>query len=180
RLVGRRELFGDFSPDAPAIELANVHHLEKLVDGAPLRRPAWYFDVRVQGGGAVDITTHVVDQTQWLVEDRGIAPKMTLDAAREWATRVPLEGFRRITGEAEFPPELTPRVSDGALALFCDAELQYRIGDVTARATVSWNVSTPPGGGDTSVTVARGTGADIAMERTAETGHRRRLLVRPH
>src|SRR5712691_9308786 len=94
RLVDSRELFGDFRAGGPAIELASVHHLEKLVDGAPLRRPAWYFDVRVQGGGAVDISTHVVDQTQWLMEDRGLAPgEMRLDSARQWATPVPLEAF---------------------------------------------------------------------------------------
>jgi hypothetical protein len=71
-------------------------------------------------------------------------------------------------------------VHDGALDYFCNAELAYRIGDVAARAAVSWNVSTPPGGGDTSATVARGTRADVLMERAAHTGYRRKLLVQPH
>jgi predicted dehydrogenase len=181
RLVDSRELFGDFRADDPAIELASVHHLEKLVDGAPLRRPPWFFDVRVQGGGAVDITTHVVDQTQWLFEGRGVAPAETrLDSARQWATPVALEAFRRITDETEFPPELRACVHDGVLDYLCNAELAYRIGDVAARAAVSWNVSTPPGGGDTSATVARGTKADVLMERAAHTGYRRKLLVQPH
>jgi predicted dehydrogenase len=182
RLVDSRELFGDFQAGGPAIELASVHYLEKLVDGAPLRRPAWFFDVRVQGGGAVDIPTHVVDQTQWLFEDRGVAPGETprLDSARQWATPVPLEAFRRVTGETDFPPELRACVHDGVLDYFCNAELQYRIGDVAARASVSWNLSTPPGGGDTSVTVVRGTRAEVVMERTADTGYRRKLLVRAH
>jgi predicted dehydrogenase len=182
RLVGSRELFGDFRGDGPAIELVSVHHLEKLVDGAPLRRPPWYFDVRVQGGGAVDITTHVVDQSQWLCEGRGLADGETprLDSAREWATPVALEAFRRITGEAEFPPELGPCVHGGVLDYSCNAELAYRIGGVTIRAAVSWKVSTPSGGGDTSLTVARGTRADVLMERAAHTGYRRKLLVQPH
>src|SRR4030095_16755268 len=48
RLVGDRDIFGAFATgdDAPAIRLASVHHLEKVVNGAPLRRPAWDFDVR--------------------------------------------------------------------------------------------------------------------------------------
>jgi len=181
RLVDSRELFGEFRAGGPAIELASVHHLEKLVDGAPLRRPPWYFDVRVQGGGAVDISTHVVDQTQWLVEDRGLAQgEIRLDSARQWATPVPLEAFSRITGESEFPPELKPSVRGGVLDYFCNAELEYRIAGVAARASVSWNVSSPPGGDDTSASVARGTRADVTMERAAHTGYRRKLFVRPH
>ena len=182
RLVDNRDVFGDFRDGEPAIELESVHHLEKLVDGAPLRRPWWFFDVRVQGGGAVDIPTHVVDQTQWLVEDRGIAASQTprLLSARAWPTSVPLDAFRRITGELEFPRELRPCVAGDVLGYACNAELQYRIGPVAARATVSWRLSSPSGGGDTHATVARGTRAGIWMERAAHTGHRRRLLVRPH
>src|SRR5437899_12705654 len=47
KLVGTPALFGAFRDDGVAIEQEGVHHLEKLVDGAPLRRPWWYFDVRV-------------------------------------------------------------------------------------------------------------------------------------
>jgi predicted dehydrogenase len=184
RLVDSRELFGEFrtgaGADAPALELASVHHLEKLVDGAPLRRPPWYFDVRVQGGGAVDITTHVVDQTQWLFEDRDAKGPLRLEAARQWATPVPREAFRRITGEPDFPAALTPWVRDGVLDCACNAELRYRISGVSARANVSWILATPAGGGDTSETLARGTRADVAMERTARTGYQRKLLVCPH
>src|SRR6267142_1991510 len=68
KLVGTPALFGAFRDDGVAIEQEGVHHLEKLVDGAPLRRPWWYFDVRVQGSGPVDITTHVLDQAQWFVD----------------------------------------------------------------------------------------------------------------
>src|SRR5919109_767235 len=93
RLVGAAEIFGAFRADPPAIEHESVHHLEKLVDGAPLRRPWWYFDVRVQGSGPVDIPTHVVDQAQWLVD--GDAPPVLL-SARALATQVPAESFRRI------------------------------------------------------------------------------------
>ena len=182
RLCDSREVFGDFRDGGPAIELTSVHYLEKLVDGAPLRRPWWFFDVRVQGAGAVDIPTHVVDQAQWLLEGQGIGVGETprLAAARAWPTSVPLDTFRRITGEVAFPSELRPCVEGDVLGYFCNAELQYRIGPVEARANVSWRLSTPPGGGDTHATVARGTRADVWMERAAHTGHRRRLLVKPH
>jgi hypothetical protein len=50
RLVREPDVFGEFHGDdgTPAIRLTSVHHLEKVVNGAPLRRPPWFFDVRVQ------------------------------------------------------------------------------------------------------------------------------------
>src|SRR5580765_8778752 len=101
RLVGAPAFFGDFRRDGAAIEQESEHCLEKLVDGAPLRRPWWFFDVRVQGSGPVDIPTHVVDQAQWLTD--GDALPLVLLSARAWPTPVPAEAFRRITGEPAFP-----------------------------------------------------------------------------
>src|SRR5439155_255627 len=170
-------LFGAFRDDGPAIEQESVHHLEKLVDGAPLRRPWWYFDVRVQGSGLVDIPTHVVDQAQWLVDSDAAAP--VLLSARAWSTRVPAEAFRRITGEAGFPRELEPFVDGDALNYRCNAELVYRIGHVTARAATRWNLSPSPGGGDASHSVAHGTRADVRLEQSARTDYRRRVFLEP-
>jgi len=65
KLLDDADLFGGFASSGaaePAIEQESVHHFEKRVDGAPLRRPWWFFDPRVQGSGAVDIPTHLVDQ----------------------------------------------------------------------------------------------------------------------
>src|SRR2546427_8206072 len=177
RLVGAHALFGAFRDDGPAIEHESVHHLEKLVDGAPLRRPWWFFDVRVQGSGAVDIPTHVVDQAQWLVENDAAVPALL--SARGWSTQVPREAFRRITGEAGFPRELEPFVDGEALSYRCNAELVYRIGRVTASAATRWNLSPLPGGGDASRSVAHGTRADIRLEQSARTGHRRRVFLEP-
>jgi predicted dehydrogenase len=176
RLVGAAAIFGVFRDDGPAIEQESVHHLEKLVDGAPLRRPWWYFDVRVQGSGPVDIPTHIVDQAQWLVD--GDAPPVLL-SARAWATPVPAEAFRRITGEAAFPLELTPFVDGDTLSYRCNAELVYRVGRVTARAATRWDLSPPPGGADTSRSVVHGTRADVRLEQSARTDHRRRVFVEP-
>src|SRR5437870_6067048 len=131
RLVGAPALFGAFRDDGPAIEQESVHHLEKLVDGAPLRRPWWYFDVRVQGSGPVDIPTHVVDQAQWLTDTDAVGP--TLLSARAWPTRVPAEAFTRVTGQAGSSRELEPFGDEGALSSRCNAELVYR----TRRLTVS-------------------------------------------
>jgi predicted dehydrogenase len=177
RLVDAPALFGAFRDDGPGIEQESVHHLEKLVDGAALRRPWWFFDVRVQGSGPVDIPTHVVDQAQWLVDAGAAAPALL--SARAWSTRVPAEAFRRITGEAGFPRELEPFVDGDTLSYRCNAELVYRVGRVTASAATRWNVSPLPGGGDASHSITHGTRADIRLEQSARTGHRRRVFVEP-
>jgi predicted dehydrogenase len=178
RLVATADVLGAFADDGPVIDLEGVHHLEKLVDGAPLRRPWWYFDVRVQGSGAVDIPTHLVNQAQWLAgADDGVA--LALLSARGWSTRVPVGAFRRITGEPGFPPALAPFEDGDALAYFCNAEMRFRVGSVVARAATRWDLAAPPGSGDTSRTVVRGTRATVELEQGPETGGRRRLSVEP-
>ena len=164
KLVGAAALFGAFRDDGPAIEQESVHHLQKLVDGAPLRRPWWYFDVRVQGSGPVDIPTHLVDQAQWLVDGDTTAP--VLLSARAWPTPVPAETFQRITGESGFPRELEPFVDGDTLSYRCNAELVYQIGRVTASAATRWILSPSAGGGDASHSVAHGTRADVRLEQS--------------
>ena len=180
RLVDDPEVFGGFATNAarPAIEQESVHHFEKRVDGAPLRRPWWFFDPRVQGSGAVDIPTHQIDQAQWLLDaDAAPGDVPQLLAARGWSTRVPVDVFTRISGAAGVPPALRGAVDGNALRVFCNAELSYRLRGVTARAATRWEVSSPPGGGDTSRLVLRGRAAEIRVEQSAETGFRRRVVV---
>jgi len=177
RLVGAPAIFGTFRDDGPGIEHESVHQLEKLVDGAPLRRPWWYFDVRVQGSGPVDIPTHIVDQAQWLVEGDTVAAALV--EARAWSTRVPAEAFRRITGEKSIPKELERVVEGDALSYRCNAELVYRIGRVTASAATRWELSPSASVGDASRSVAHGTRADVRLEQSARTGYRRRVFVEP-
>ncbi len=180
RLVEDPEVFGGFAPDAarPAIEQESVHHFEKRVDGAPLRRPWWFFDTRVQGSGAVDIPTHQVDQAQWFVDaDAAPGDAPTLLDARGWSTRVPVDVFTRITGAGGVPEELRGAREGDALRVFCNAELAYRLRGVTARAATRWEISSPPGGGDTSRLVLRGRAATIQVELSEETGFRRRVVV---
>ena len=57
RLAASPDLFGALSVSSrePAIDLHSVHHLLKVVNGAPLIRPPWHYDTRIQGNGLVDI-----------------------------------------------------------------------------------------------------------------------------
>lgn len=178
RLVDDPDLFGGFVPGdetEPAVEQESVHHFEKRVDGVPLRRPPWFFDSRIQGSGAVDIPTHLVDQAQWLLGSAGEVPR--LRAARGWSTRVPLAVFTRVTGVADVPSTLEAAREGDGLRVFCNARLTYTLRGVTVRAVTRWEPSTPPGGGDTARLVLRGRAATIRVELGAETAFRRRVLI---
>ena len=183
RLVRERGVFGEFDVGAsePPIRLTSVHHLEKTVNGVPLRRPVWYFDVRVQGNGLADIPTHLVAQAQRLVASRGGAGAgdATLLRARCWPTLVPLDAFRRITGVREFPPELRADVCDGALAYHGNAELSFSLAGVTVAIDTRWDLATPPGGGDVHAATLTGTSARVRVVQGPDTGFRRCVFVEP-
>ncbi len=118
-LVMDPAVFGDMIPGTPAepgVYIESVHHLMKVVSGAPNIRPTWFFDVSQQGEGFNDIGTHLVDLVQWTLSPARVVDAKTdvkvLDAYR-WPTMIPEADFRRVTGTAGFPEALTPRVKDG-------------------------------------------------------------------
>jgi predicted dehydrogenase len=166
RVVATPSVFGEPSTggDRPAIEQSSVHHLCKLVDGRPLRRPAWSYDIDVQGDGLVDIHSHMVDQSQWLVSAAGRADdEAEVVAARRWATAVSTEAFESSTGLDHFPEPLRSRLVDGNLHLLCNGEIHYRLGGVLVEQRTEWRVDHPAGGGDIHRSIVRGTRAVVTM-----------------
>lgn len=196
-LVAAPDVFGGFAPDGgAAITFESAHHLEKRVNGAPLRRPPWYFDVTTQGDGLEDIPTHLVDHAQQLVshagrsahgpggsgrpsDDAATSLPLQIVAARCWPTMVPRELFARVTGLADFPTALADLVGDHGLEYFANAQLAFRCGGVLVETSTRWELTEPPGAGDAHWAHLRGTRADIHVEQSAATGWRRRLLVTP-
>ena len=183
-LAARPEIFGRFRIDGsePAIEIESVHHLYKVVNQRPLVRPPWYFDVAIQGEGITDVTTHLVDLTQWMVGggrpfayDRDVE----LLSARQWPTAVPLDTFERITGLDDFPATLRANVRDGALSYQCNAQLSYRLRGVPVRLETLWRLAIPEGGGDTHRAIMRGTDADLIVDQGPATAFRTELTVHP-
>lgn len=179
------EVFGEFAPPAdgaPAIEIESVHHLYKLVNDVPLVRPPWFFDVAAQGAGIVDVSSHLVDQAQWILGDGRpyrFGEDLRLAASRRWPTEVDRERYRQITGEAEFPPAAADDVHGDTLHLDCNGEIDFTIRGVPARVRVLWALEPPPGGGDTHDSRLQGTRAEIAIVQTAETGWRDELRIAP-
>jgi predicted dehydrogenase len=182
RLVREPDVFGEFQADEEActIRLASVHHLAKVVNGAPLRRPPWFFDVRVQGDGVADIPTHLVDQAQrFLARPGAPARDAELLSVRRWSTPVPRALFARVTGVDDFPADLRGDVDDGMLAYAANAELSFRLRGVGVHVSTRWQLTEPAGGGDAHSATISGSHSRLRIEQGPETGFQRRLLVEP-
>ena len=184
KIAADPELFGalDAQADEPAIDIQSVHHLLKVVNGAPLRRPAWYYDTRIQGDGLVDIQSHMADQAQWILGDGpgfSFERDYELEDARRWSTPVPRELFRASTGRGDFPEALAPQVEAGVLRLACNGEIRYRLRDAPVRQRAEWGQREPEGGGDAHRTTVRGERATVIARRGPETGFRGELHVAP-
>jgi predicted dehydrogenase len=181
-LSRQRALFGELlsgSPQDPAITKVSVHHFSKVVAGAPLKRPPWFFDVRQQGEGIVDITTHLVDLIQWeAFPDQALKPSdATVLHARRWTTPLSLAQFSAVAGTQEFPDYLGSDVREGLLHVSCNGEMTYRLRGVHARVSVAWAFEAPPGGGDTHYSVMRGTRANLVIRQGAEQGYKPMLYI---
>ncbi len=185
-LMQEGELFGELdegTPDAPAIYKQSIHHLFKYVAGSPLRRPPWYFDVRQQGEGIVDVTVHLVDLSMWVAFPEQIVrhdDDVTLLEARRWPTMVTRGQFERITGEPEFPDYLSAQlVEEGALPLYCNGQIDYLLNGHHVRVEVQWDYQAPPGGDDSHFTMIRGTRANLVVRQGEEQDFRATVYVEP-
>ena len=184
KIAADPELSGALDAQAaePAIDIQSVHHLLKVVNGAPLRRPAWYYDTRIQGDGLVDIQSHMADQAQWILGDGpgfSFERDYELEDARRWSTPVPRELFRASTGLDDFPEALAPQLEAGVLRLACNGEIRYRLRGVSVRQRAEWGQREPEGGGDAHRTTVRGERATVVARRGPETGFRGELHVAP-
>jgi predicted dehydrogenase len=168
-LVNDPGVFGEpvkGSPEEPGVYLESVHHLLKLVAGAPNLRPPWFFDIREQGEGLTDAGTHLVDLVQWT-----LTPEQMLDPGRDirvldgtrWPMVLSLAEFQRVTGEREFPAYLSSAVQADGLHYFCNSSVLYTLRGVHVKLDVKWGFEAAPGKGDTEVALYRGTKSSIEV-----------------
>src|SRR5207344_2646798 len=113
-LVNDKDVSGGIelgTAERPAVYMESIHHLMKLVAGAPNIRPAWFFDTAQQGEGMNDIGTHLVDLVQWtLFPDTAIDYRKDVQVvgAQRWPTTISQQDFQRVTKEPRFPASLGP------------------------------------------------------------------------
>ncbi|MBL8266256.1 putative oxidoreductase C-terminal domain-containing protein [Steroidobacter sp.] len=184
-LSRRTELFGTLlpgTPTDPAIRKESVHHFAKIVAGAPLKRPQWFFDVRQQGEGLVDVTTHLVDLVQWQAfPEQVLKPEdAKVLTAKHSRTPLTLEQFRKVTGAQTFPEFLQSDVQNGMLNVYANGEFTYRLRNVYALISVKWDFEAPAGGGDTHFSVMRGSKASLTIQQGAAQQFKPVLYIERH
>ena len=159
-LVNDPEVFGSIetgSADQPAVYMRSVHHIVKEAAGTRLWRPAWFFDIAEQGEALADVGTHLVDLSLWtifpavMLDHRGDA---RVNAARRWPTVMTREEFMDVTGEADFPPALSPWVEDETLLFFANTAVEYELRGIHVKLEALWDRESQHG--DTHHAVYRG------------------------
>jgi predicted dehydrogenase len=179
------EVFGVLekgTAENPAITKESVHHFYKFVSGSALKRPAWFFDVKQQGEGIVDVTTHLVDLVQWeCFPDQVIdyTQDITVTSAKRWPTLVTAADFNEVTKLNGYPEYMKKQVRNGALYVYANGQFDYLIKGVFARVSVKWNFKAPPGGGDTHFSIMRGTKANLIIRQGKEQAFKPTLYIEP-
>lgn len=168
-LASLPEVFGELqkgTPENPAVVKESVHHFFKYISGEPLVRPTWFFDVKQQGEGMVDVTTHLVDLVQW-----SCFPNVSLDyqkdikliSTKRSATQLTPSQFKLVTKSDKFPDFLTKDVKDTTLNVYSNGELNYTLKGVHAKVSVIWNFQAPEGTGDTHYSIMKGSKANLVV-----------------
>jgi len=185
-LIHMPEVFGQMqkgSENDPAVYIESIHHILKVVAGAPNIRPAWFFDVKQQGEGVADVGTHLVDLVQWM-----LFPEQVIDYRKEvnvlsgkrWPTVMSLAEFSRVTNEKAFPHALSASVKDGKLEYYCNGAMTYALRGVHTKLDVIWNYEAPAGGGDTHVAIFKGTKSALEIRQGKEENWKPEVYVVPN
>jgi predicted dehydrogenase len=134
--VSDASVFGELetgSAAQPAISLFSAHHIMKTVAGAPLRRPAWFFDFEVQGEGLSDVGTHLVDLVQWTAfpeQAIEVAAGIRILGGRRWPLALTAPQLETVTGESSYPEGLN---------YHCNNVVDYTLRGAHVRVEAVWN-----------------------------------------
>ena len=186
RLVLDKDLFGEMeagSPENPAVVKESVHHFFKYVAGAPLKRPAWYFDTTQQGEGLVDVTTHLIDLMMWTCfpeQEIDYRKDIEISKARRWPTTLTRAQYEKVTGMPDFPDYLKDELNDaGALPCYANGETTFTMRGICLKLSVTWNFQAPEGGKDTHTSLFRGNKAHVIIRQGKEQNYRPEVYVEP-
>jgi predicted dehydrogenase len=171
------------SPEDPSVTKESVHHFFKYVSGNPLKRPPWYFDVKQQGEGIVDVATHLVDLIQWECYPDQILDyqkDIQIASAKRWPTKLTKSQFQRITGQDRFPDALKPVMeNDTVINVYSNGEIIYKLKDIYAKVSVIWDYEAPAGAGDTHYSIMKGTKANLVIRQGQDQNFVPELYIEP-
>lgn len=176
-IMSDRDVFGEVSG---MIEIEDIHHFFKQVSGKPLTRPMWYFDVRQQGEGIADVTTHFIDLIFWECfpgESISISD-VEVTGAERFPTLITLDEYKAVTGAESYPEYLEQDVKDGVLNVYSNGTIDFKVKGIPVRIRMRWDYAPEPGSGDRFHEVIPGSRSSIEIVQDASTGFARRLFVR--
>lgn len=182
-LVNDSLFFGELvsgTPEEPAVYMESIHHFYKEVSGVPLQRPAWYYDVKQQGEGIADVTTHLIDLLFWkCFPNQVINYRRDISdiSATHWPTTISLDQFRKSTGVSAFPYYLLNNVDDDMLKVYANGTINFKVKHHTVGLKVIWNYQAPDSGGDTFMATMKGTKAIIKTIQNKEQDFIKQLFV---
>ncbi len=169
--------------DDPAVTKESVHHFYKYVSGSVLTRPAWFFDVKQEGEGIVDVTTHLVDLVQWECFPEKIinyTKDIKMIQSKSWATKLTPDEFKLVTKETTIPAYLKSiQDKEGNLDVLSNGAFTYQINGLFAKVSVIWNYKAPEGTGDTHYSLMRGTNASLIIRQGEEQKFKPTLYIEP-
>jgi predicted dehydrogenase len=167
--------------EQPGVYIESVHFLKKLVAGAPLKRPPWFFDVNEQGEALSDVGTHLVDLVMWILHPGQVITSgdWKLVAAKRWPTTLDRAQFQGITGEADFPAALQAQLDGGLLPYFCNTQVGYQLRGVHAKLDVLWGYEAEAGAGDTHLAIFQGARSRVEIRQGKEEKFVPELFVVP-
>jgi predicted dehydrogenase len=182
-LINNPDFFGELkagTPEDPAIYMESVHHFYKEVSGAPLIRPAWYYDVEQQGEGIADVTTHLIDLLFWkCFPDQPV--DYTLDigniSSTHWPTDISQQQFMQSTGESSFPDYLHKYLDNSTLRVYANGTVNFDVRNHNVGLQVMWNYQAPEGGGDTFISTLKGTKAILKTVQNKEQNFVKQLYA---
>lgn len=173
-LVNAPEVFGEILPgsvEEPSVYMESVHHILKMVAGAPNLRPVWFFNIHEQGEALADVGTHLVDLAQWTLfpgKALDYRTDIQVQAASRWPTKMTSDQFRQVTG-----------VPGDALDYYCNTRVSYALRGIHVKLDVLWRWEAPAGAGDTHFAIYRGSRSDIEVRQGKEENYRPELYVIP-
>lgn len=175
-LMSDKEIFGEV---AGKIEIEDIHHFFKQVSGKPLTRPMWYFDVRQQGEGIADVTTHFIDLIFWeCFPGQSITVSdVEVNSAERFPTLITLDEYKAVTGADGFPEYLAEDIKDGVLNVYSNGKIDFTVKGVPVSIYMRWDYAAQEGSGDRFHEVIPGRVSSLEIVQDASTGFARRLFI---
>ena len=170
-----------FPTGADTADIVDVHYFYKEVLGKPALRPAWYYDVKQQGEGIADVTTHFIDLVFWELfpdESVGIESIRNL-TANHYPTEISPEQYRLSTGEPVFPDYLAEYLNtDGNIEVMANGNIGFDVNGTHVSINVMWNFKPDSDEiSDSFCQRVKSEKTELLIRQDGQTGYKRELFI---